>query len=118
MWQENTSVAIQIDVAVLDKRSSRALHLDADGGALSADAVEFVPYVVLDGFERGGNGCLYFLLGVVRIFSKFGAGCIFFQYLVTNLFSMVRAKVVCIFWVIFFELFVTSVDIQAEFGRN
>ena len=36
MWRENTSVAIQIDVAVLDKRSSRALHLDADGGALSA----------------------------------------------------------------------------------
>ena len=30
------------------------------------------------------NGCLYFLLGVVRIFSKFGVGCIFFQYLVTN----------------------------------
>ena len=57
------------------------------------------------------NGCLYFLLGVVRIFSKFGAGCIFFQYLVTNLFSMVRARAVCIFLVIFFELFVTSMDI-------
>ena len=48
--------------------------------------------------SRGENGCLYFLLGVVRIFSKFGAGCIFFQYLVTNLFSMVQARAVCIFW--------------------
>ena len=43
------------------------------------------------------SGCLYFLLGVVRIFSKFGAGCIFFQYLITNLLSMVRARVVCVF---------------------
>ena len=61
--------------------------------------------------------CNFFWVSFV--FSQnFGAGYIFFQYLATNLFPMVRARAVCIFLIIFFELFVTSVDIQAEFGRK
>ena len=55
---------------------------------------------------EGGNGCLYFVLGVVRIFSKFGAGCIFFQYLVTNYIFYGSSKGWLYFLVIFFEFLV------------
>ena len=54
----------------------------------------------------GENGCLYFVLGVVRIFSKFGAGCIFFQYLVTNYIFYGPSKGWLYFLVIFFEFLV------------
>ena len=55
------------------------------GPAAETAAARF-PRAVLERAAAEKNGCLYFRLGVVRIFSKFGAGCIFFQYLVTNLF--------------------------------